>query len=154
MNLDELDVPDRIREPATELLLWISEGKTAQAWLRSRKERGLTPTHAESINEYRRNHPSFAKLYAEARNIGFDAIAESTLDIVDEPPERLANGGIDSGDVQWKKLRAWQRMQLLSKWDPNRYGDRVQHVGENGGPIIQRIERVVIDGPDASDSNT
>lgn len=149
MNLDELDVPDRIREPATELLLWIAEGKTARAWLRSRKERGLTPTHVESISEYRRNHPSFAKLYAEARDIGFDAIAESTLDIVDTEPQILGNGGYDSGHVAWMKLRAWQRMQLLSKWSPNRYGDRVQHVGENGGPVVQRIERVIV-GRDGS----
>lgn len=52
---------------------------------------------------------------ARARDSGFDAIASDTLTIAD--------GGC--GDVQRDKLRVETRLKLLAKWDPKRYGERV-----------------------------
>lgn len=84
--------------------------------------------------------PEFAARIARARAMGFDAIAEDTLEIIDQEPERQATEHgtkVDPGAVQHQKNRVEQRMKLLSKWDPKRFGDKIdhQHTGANGGPI-------------------
>ncbi len=70
---------------------------------------------------------------ARARDIGCDVIADDTLKIIDAEPERvtITIGGeatkttIDSASVQWAKNRVYQRMQLLAKWNPKKYGERL-----------------------------
>jgi hypothetical protein len=71
--------------------------------------------------------PDFAGRVAQARQMGFDHIAESTLAIIDERPERAVTKDgtrVDSGFVAWQKNRADHRLKLLAKWDPKRYGDK------------------------------
>jgi hypothetical protein len=66
---------------------------------------------------------------AHARDLGGDAIAEDTLKIMDEEPERTPTehgSKVDTGYVQWQKNRVEQRMKLLAKWNPKKYGERVQ----------------------------
>lgn len=55
--------------------------------------------------------------------------------IVDQIPERtLTEHGdkVDPGHVAWLKNRAEQRLKLLAKWSPKRYGDRqqIEHSGK------------------------
>ncbi len=80
---------------------------------------------------------AFATAIARARNIGHDAIAEQTIDLIDAVPERGRDGKIDPGWVAHQKLRAEHRLKLLAKWNPKRYGDKVtnEHTGANGGAI-------------------
>ena len=86
-----------------------------------------------------------AERFARAREAGHDVIATDALAIADEPPPTTQNGGTDSGYVAWQKNRIWTRLQLLAKWDPKRYGDKVTVGGDANSPIkIERIERVVI----------
>lgn len=54
--------------------------------------------------------------YQSAREIGFDSIADKTLEIADSAPAR-------SEHIQLAKLRIDTRMKLLSKWAPAKYGD-------------------------------
>jgi hypothetical protein len=83
---------------------------------------------------------------ARARKSGYDVIATDVLRIVDEQPPVTANGTSDSGYVAWQKNRAWARMQLLAKWDPKRYGDKLELSGDPDRPIaLQKIERVIVD---------
>lgn len=66
---------------------------------------------------------------AHARDLGGDAIAEDTLNIIDELPERTPTehgDKVDTGYVAWQKNRVEQRMKLLAKWNPKKYGERVQ----------------------------
>lgn len=84
---------------------------------------------------------------ARARETGFDAIAVEALAIVDAPPERVittsgedrSESRIDSASVQWAKNRAETRLKLLAKWDPKRYGERLdvtsdgKHLGDHAG---------------------
>lgn len=79
----------------------------------------------------------FAARIAHARVLGFDAIAEETVAILDEAPERTATefgDKVDPGYVQWQKNRAEQRLKLLAKWSPKKYGDSVNlnHSGSIG----------------------
>jgi hypothetical protein len=75
---------------------------------------------------------NISQIIARARVKGFDAIAENALEIIDETPPVTATGGIDSGHVSWAKARVETRLKLLAKWDPKRYGDRLDlnHGGE------------------------
>lgn len=73
---------------------------------------------------------------AKARLDGFDAIAAETLRIADDGSndymERLSKDGESTGaafnaeHVQRSKLRVETRLKLLAKWDPKRYGDRME----------------------------
>lgn len=93
---------------------------------------------------------ALAIAYAGARDEGFDVIALDSLSIMDAPPERYMTElgeRIDPASVAWAKNRAEQRLKLLAKWDPKRYGDKIAHVGgdpESGDKPIQvsRIELV------------
>lgn len=90
-------------------------------------------------------NPELAERFARARIAGYDIIATDTLAIADEPPPSNERGGVDPGYVAWQKNRIWTRLQLLSKWDPKRYGDKVTVGGDSDNPLkIERIERVVI----------
>ena len=79
----------------------------------------------------------FAADFARARELGADAIAEDSMRIVDELPERGPDGKIDPGSVAHAKLRAEHRLKLLAKWSPKKYGDKVQAelTGAGGGAI-------------------
>ena len=82
-----------------------------------------------TVYDWRTKHPEFGEAFEIARQTGYDAIAESCIDIADNDAEEA--------DPQRDKLRVWTRLQLLSKWSPKKYGEKSthEHVGENGGGI-------------------
>ena len=87
-----------------------------------------------------------AERFARARISGHEIIATQTLEIADEAPPLTERGGIDPGYVSWQKNRIWTRLQLLSKWDPKRYGDKLTVAGDQDSPLkIEKIERVIVD---------
>lgn len=75
---------------------------------------------------------------ARAREVGQDAMAERAyLDMYQEPERILTEGGgkIDPGYVHLVKARAEITLKLLAKWNPKRYGDRVQVAGDADNPL-------------------
>lgn len=73
-----------------------------------------------------------------AREQGQDAMAERAYaEMYDEPERILSEGGsrIDSGYVQLVKARAEITLKMLAKWNPKKYGDRVQLAGDADSPI-------------------
>lgn len=73
---------------------------------------------------------TFATRIAQAREIGFDAIAEEALDIADTPVEGVRKEASDDGYKEvredmlgHRKLQIDTRLKLLAKWSPKRYGD-------------------------------
>ena len=114
---------------AYELCLWISEGKTLRDFCR---QEGMPAFR--TVYDWMEKDPEFAARIAHARELGHDAIAEETLEIIDTfPMEAVSDSGsrLDSGHVAWLKNRVEQRMKLLAKWNPKKYGDKVgvQHEG-------------------------
>lgn len=85
-----------------------------------------------------------ASRFARARDDGHDAIAEETLKIADDGTndwmEKQDKDGRNIGwqlngeHVQRSKLRIETRLKLLAKWNPKKYGDKmeVSGPGENG----------------------
>jgi predicted secreted protein len=74
----------------------------------------------------------FATRIARARERGFDAIAEETLDLADGVAHQ-------SEAIQKAKLQIDTRLKLLAKWSPTRYGDKQTHSigGDPDAPAVQ-----------------
>lgn len=103
-----------------------------------------------TVSDWRAAHPEFDAAFLQARDDGFDALAAECLEIADQPNKRTtADGEVHESDHHRDKLRVETRLRLLSKWDPRRYGEKVQHTGADGeGPIqIQPVLNVSIGGP-------
>jgi hypothetical protein len=99
---------------------------------------------------WREAHPAFDAAIARARIPGFDAIAEETLEIIDTFPmmaDSESGSRIDSAHVAWLKNRVEQRMKLLAKWDPKRFGDKLALGGAEDMPPIQ--QNVTLDPAEA-----
>jgi transposase-like protein len=78
-----------------------------------------------------------SQVIARAREQGEDAIAVQALEILDAPPvmtQTKYGEQVDSGDVALRKARFDGRIKLLSKWNPKRWGDKVDlnHSGKVG----------------------
>ena len=92
-----------------------------------------------------------AARFAQAREDGFDAIAEDVLQIADTPALGVIEVEkpvlVDGKQVATvketrhedmlghRKLQIYARLQLLAKWDPKRYGDKIEHEHSGGVTI-------------------
>lgn len=135
-------------ELANEICEWISEGKTLRAFCRQEGKPGYNtvyrwidanPTFVDAEGA----EHGFRDAMETARQVGADAIADETLEIIDTQPEFASSekgSHRDGAHVAWMKNRVWHRMQLLAKWHPKRYGEKVTQevTGKGGGPIETR----------------
>jgi hypothetical protein len=123
----------------------------------------------KTVNDWRLQDAEIRAKFDEARDLGYDAIAEDCLFIADTPElgvieklERVPVGdGEGAGSFQMvvterrqedmlghRKLRIDTRLKLLSKWDPRRYGDKMQLSNDPDNPlpapqfIIQPVKAV------------
>lgn len=96
--------------------------------------------HWNTVYQWMADDVTISGRIARARDLGADAIAEGTVEIIDQEPERDQYGKIDPGWVAHQKLRAEHRLKLLAKWQPKKYGDRITQelTGANGGPILTK----------------
>lgn len=90
---------------------------------------------------------------ARAREIGYDALAEQCLMIADTPQmgrKTVYSSGAEEDEdsmtvteedmLGHRKLQIETRLKLLAKWDPKRFGDRVQLAGDADQPIKIQAE--------------
>lgn len=79
---------------------------------------------------------------ARAREVGYDAIAEEALIIADTPV--MGQKQVMGDDKTYttvedmlghRKLQIETRLKLLAKWNPKKYGDRVQLSGDKENPL-------------------
>lgn len=108
------------QDKADEIIAWISAGKTLREWCRQEGNPSFGTVYA-----WMEKDENFAERFARAREIGHDVIAEQCFEIADEMPPTNDEGKTDSGYVAWQKNRIWTRTQLLAKWNPKKYGDKV-----------------------------
>lgn len=96
------------------------------------------------------NDEDFKARIAHARARGFDAIAEDCLDIADETSHDTMMVGTgenerEAANSEWisrSKLRIETRLKLLAKWDPKRYGDKMQVSGDADNPLTITVQRL------------
>ena len=89
---------------------------------------------------------------AQAREQGYDAIAEDLLQIADTPimgetETSSANGlTITRQDMLGhRKLRIETRLKLLAKWNPKKYGDRQILAGDKDSPLEMKADLSVFE---------
>ncbi len=122
-----------------EIIERLSAGEPLAAICRDDHMPGLT-----TVYDWMRKDESGAlsERFARAREAGFDMIAQDTLRIADEPPPITEHGSTDGGAVQHAKLRIETRLKLLAKWDPKRYGDRLELAGDAKAPLTVQVVRL------------
>ncbi len=95
-----------------------------------------------TVYNWQEEDAAFAARIARAREAGYDMIAAEALRIADTQVvgERRKQGKdgleiVTEDMLGHRKLQVETRLKLLAKWDPKRYGDKVEHSGPDGGPI-------------------
>jgi hypothetical protein len=127
-----------------EIHAWIESGKTLRAYCRQAGK----PSYGTVYDWLERDAEQDSR-FAHARALGEDQIAQECLEIADttqvgEIVTTKADGSqeIKSADmIEHRKLRIETRLKLLAKWNPKKYGERVQQ--EISGEIA--VKRVVTD---------
>jgi hypothetical protein len=91
-------------------------------------------------------HPEFSANIARARKDGHDSIAAECLRISNTPLIGEEETVKPNGDVEVKrgdmlghrKLQIETRLKLLAKWDPKRYGERLELAGDPDAPMVTK----------------
>lgn len=113
---------------ADEIVERLSKGEPLAAICRDEH----MPTD-RTVRNWREADEAFASAIAGAREVGFDQIAADCLRIADTPLIGEERTTKDDGKVEvregdmlgHRKLQIDTRLKLLAKWDPKRYGDRL-----------------------------
>lgn len=87
----------------------------------------------KTVNDWRLADAEIRAQFDEARDLGHDAIAvRMRLTARGKGPK---HGGDSTGDVQRDKLIIDTDDKLLRKWDPRRYGEKVQLGNDPDNPL-------------------
>jgi hypothetical protein len=117
-----------------EIVRRLSEGETLASICRDDKM-----PEVRTVSDWKRDHEGFSASFAHARDVGFDKIAADCLDIADDGsndyvtktrPDGSEYEAVDAEHIQRSKLRIETRLKLLAKWDPKRYGERLELAGK------------------------
>ena len=87
----------------------------------------------------------FRDQYAHAREMQADALFDEALEIADDASgdwstDKDGKKTLDHEHVQRPRLRVDTRKWAAGKLAPKRYGDKLQHTGEGGGPIRTEVD--------------
>lgn len=89
--------------------------------------------NVKTVYAWMKINSEFAARFARAREEGFDAIAEDCLDIADDASQDeidTPNGPKANGEFMARsRLRVETRLKLLARWDPKRYGEKLDVTG-------------------------
>lgn len=106
---------------------------------------------ARTVREWKEKREDVSAAIAQARDDGWDYLAADCLNIADDNGKdtRITMDGNEITDhdvIQRSKLRVDTRLKLLAKWNPKKYGDKLDLTtdGDKLQPTV--VERVVIDG--------
>ena len=129
---------------AGAIVTWLSEGKTLRDFCRQPE----TPCYA-TVYDWMAKDEEFSTRIARAREIGEDVIAQECLAIADDGTndymeekhgdEESSSWRFNGEHVQRSKLRVDTRLKLLAKWNPKKYGEKVDL--NHGGEVVQRVIR-------------
>lgn len=130
------------KDTADEILNWIAHGKTLRDFCRQEGK-----PNWRTVYDWLEKDQDFSARFARARDMGADAIAEEALEIIDTAPEMAfsATGSHkDGAHVTWLKNRAEMRLKLLAKWNPRKYGEKVDlnHGVQPENPLTSLIQRI------------
>ena len=125
---------------AVKICLRLAEGES----LRKICEAKGMPS-AETVRRWLLDDEDFCAQYVRAREVQADRFAEEILEIADDASDDWTVGKedkkvVDHEHVQRSRLRVDTRKWLMARMAPKKYGDKMQHVGEGGGPIRTEVD--------------
>ena len=85
-----------------------------------------------TVMRWLQKYPEFQEQYIKAREAQAETLADEIVDIADEET-------LTSEEVQRNRLRVDARKWCASKLLAKKYGDRLQHTGDGGGPVAFQI---------------
>ncbi len=118
----------------------LAEGETLRAICRDEAMPGKTTVLRWLGDE---KNADFRGQYAHAREMQADALFDEALEIADAASgdwavDKDGKKTLDHEHVSRSRLRVDTRKWAAGKLAPKRYGDKIQHTGEGGGPIRVR----------------
>ncbi len=125
---------------AAEICRRLAEGETLRAICRDEAMPAISTVMGWLFNG---KHEDFSEQYARARARQADALFDEALEIADDASgdwavDKDGKKTLDHEHVQRSRLRVDTRKWAAGKLAPKRYGDKLQHTGEGGGPIRVR----------------
>lgn len=112
-----------------EIIDWIEDGQTLRDYCRIPGKPSW-----KTVYRWMEKDEEFLTRFMRARDAGEDAIAQDTLKLIDQTPDRIVSESgvskIDPGWVQYQRNRVDQRMKLLAVWNPRKYGAKVDMTSE------------------------
>ncbi len=141
--------PERRAEIIEAVIQGISKGEP----LREICRRDGFPNYSV-VYDWMKEDEKFSQRFARARDEGHDAIAEECLSIADNASNDWMevndpdNPGyrLNGDHVQRSKLRIDTRLKLLAKWNPKKYGEKLELAGDQNSPISIVVKRYSDDG--------
>jgi hypothetical protein len=126
---------DYTQEIADEICERLSKGETLASICRMDRMPAV-----RTVSDWKAGHKDFSANFARAREEGFDAIADECLAIADETShdDKMTELGSVVANNEWisrSKLRVETRLKLLAKWDPRRYGEKLDISAEIKGDV-------------------
>ncbi len=106
----------------------------------------------DAVYDWEKKYPDLRQRIACARERGEDAIAQECLEIADKATNDWmeANGQDDVGyklngeHIQRSKLRIETRLKLLAKWNPRKWGEKVDlnHGVQPDNPLATLLQQI------------
>ena len=136
--------PERRAEIIEAVIQGISKGEP----LREICRRDGFPNYSV-VYDWMKEDENFSQRFARARDEGHDAIAEECLSIADN----ASNDWMEANDpdnpgyrlngdhVQRSKLRIDTRLKLLAKWNPKKYGEKLELAGDQSSPLTVVVKQ-------------
>lgn len=130
-----------------EICAWLSEGKTLREFCRQEGK----PSH-DAVYDHQAASEDFKQRIARSRERGEEIIAQECLAIADDGSndwmeehhgeDKESGWHLNGEHVQRSRLRVDTRLKLLAKWNPRKWGDKVQVGGDPDGVPIQASVKV------------
>lgn len=135
-------------ERAAEIMKRVAEGEPTAVICRSPLSDGTTVAK-ETFRDWRKVNEALETAYRQAKRDGHDAIVERARMTARGKDE--AEGGESTKDVQRDKLIVELDLKLLAKWDPKRWGDKIDLNHRGTVKTVSRVELVAL-GIDDTDN--
>lgn len=121
----------------------LSRGKTLRQVCKAEDMPHEATVRGWALNDEKEARPGFFTQYSRAREIGYHAMADETLDIADDGTNdwKTRQQGeevvdvVDHDHIARSRLRVDTRKWLLSKALPKIYGDKIIHSGDDENPV-------------------
>ncbi len=127
---------------AVKLCLRLAEGETLRAICRDEAMPDKATVLRWLGDEAKAD---FRDQYAHARDMQADALFDEALEIADDASgdwstDKDGKKVPDHENIQRSRLRVDTRKWAAGKVAPKRYGDKIQHTGDGGGPIRTEVD--------------